>query len=428
MDSNKLYQLAYDALLSLACDEGITASGRNEVYGCIFGRDSAITILGILKAHEKRPALPLLEIARRSLLYLSRLQGTEVNIESGEEPGKFIHEFRPTDYERLLTLEKPWYVYPDGILRNFDSVDSTPLTLIAIYKYWQITNDKDFLSTVLPAVESGLQWIVNYGDADRDFLLEYTLPDERTHGGLVVQSWTDSHESLQDAHGNFPKYPIAPVEVQGYAWLALRLWANYFAEKQPELAKNLNEFATNLKNKFNESFIFEEGNSTYLAQALDGNKNQIKTVTANPLLTLWATYRESNKPETILEDELIVKIVERAFMPDLFVPDAGLRTMSSLSLTYNAGLNSYHNGSFWPVLNGMAIEGLENVGLEDKAKQLKIASLMPIAHFGSPVELYVKTDLGYDLFRSESGQTSCLEQAWSAAALLHLTSDDTIGL
>lgn len=421
MDSQQLYNLAYNSLLSLACEEGITASGRNEVYGCIFGRDSAITVLGILKAHEKRPALPLLEVARRSLLYLSKLQGTEVNIESGEEPGKFIHEFRPRDYERLLALEKPWFVYPDGVLRNFDSIDSTPLTLIAMYKYWIITGDKDFLSVVLPSVEQGLQWIVNYGDSDRDFLLEYTLPNERVHGGLVVQSWTDSHESLLDEHGNFPKYPIAPVEVQGYAWLALRLWADYFEEKNPELAKNLREFAANLKTKFNESFVFEENSKAYLAQALDGNKNQIRTVTANPLLTLWAAYRKDGTYETLLKNELISKIVDRAFMSDLFVKDAGLRTMSSLSPTYRPGPDSYHNGSFWPVLNGMAIEGLENVGLEDYAARLKIASLAPIAHFGSPIELYVKTDLGYDLFRSPSGQTSCLEQTWSAAALLNLS-------
>ena len=40
-----LRNLSYNSLLELATDEGINASGKQDVYSCIFGRDSAITIL-----------------------------------------------------------------------------------------------------------------------------------------------------------------------------------------------------------------------------------------------------------------------------------------------------------------------------------------------------------------------------------------------
>ena len=209
MNDDTMRTAIYNTILELSTTEGINASSKDDVYGCIFGRDSAISILKIIKAcatpsvtaEEKEK---LLAICRRGLLTLVNLQGKETNLESGEEPGKFIHEYRPDNYERLLSLDaKPWYVYPNGQLRNYDSLDSTPLTLIAIYRYWQLTRDDEFLLSVLPSVESGLNWIITYGDKDKDFLLEYELPKERKHGGLVVQSWTDSHESMRDAASFF---------------------------------------------------------------------------------------------------------------------------------------------------------------------------------------------------------------------------------
>ena len=49
MDYQELRFRVYSDLLSLATEDGINASGKDEMYGCIFGRDSAITILKILK-------------------------------------------------------------------------------------------------------------------------------------------------------------------------------------------------------------------------------------------------------------------------------------------------------------------------------------------------------------------------------------------
>lgn len=437
----KLRESIYNSIIDLSHDDGINASGKDDIYGCIFGRDSAITILKILKICKENNLNQdieknrLLDICRRGLDTLVNLQGKETNIESGEEPGKFIHEYRPDNYERLLRLDKPWYIYPDGVLRNYDSLDSTPLTLIALYRYWELTKDEDFLFKILGAVESGLNWIITYGDSDKDYLLEYKLSEKRKHGGLPVQSWTDSQESVKDSTGRFPDYPIAPVEVQGYAWLALLLWSDFYGDSKlnfsntKRFSKALRLHANGLKKQFNKMFIFKEGKNYYAAQALDGAKNQIKTVTGNPLLLLWAAYKKGRKITTIIEKRYISHIVKRAFFTDMFDKDAGIRTMSTRSDTFIPGKNSYHNGSFWPKLNGMSHEGLVNFGYYKKAYQLKQATLKPIEYFGSPIELYVKSDDGnYELYKDPQGQESCKIQAWSAASALDLLTCNTPGL
>jgi len=436
MDLSVLKTTIYNSLLELESEDGINASGKEEIYGCIFGRDSAITILKILKA-VSNSSFPegfekerLLAMCKKTLLTLVRLQGSEVNIESGEEPGKFIHEYRKERFEHLVQSQTPWYIYADGQLKNYDSIDSTPLVLIALYRYWQVTGDEIFLLSVLDSVEKGLHWIMDYGDRDKDFLLEYEFSPIRTFGGLKVQSWTDSLESLLDSTGKMPLYPIAPVEAQGYAWLALKVWSEYFSSHKRQrlesktFPKQLVQFAHGMKERFNDVFILKNGGLFFAAQALDGNKKQIKTITGNPLLLLWASYGVGERAVSIVHKEYVSDFVKRGFVSDLYDESAGVRTMSSESETFNAGQNSYHNGSFWPKLNGMIFEGLLRWGFHDEALRLKEASLRAIQFFGTPIELYVKgTDVPFLEYKNEFGQVSCRNQAWSAASVLDMLTE-----
>ncbi len=430
-----LGERTHQILLELATPDGILASSRQERFGCIFGRDSAITVLGILRILDKKTpsyidSESLLKRSKVALLKLIDLQGKETNIESGEQPGKFIHEYREGNYDRLVNRERPWFVYPDGKLRNYDSIDSTPLTLIAIKRFWDKTHDSEFLLRALPAIEKGLNWIISYGDPDSDGLIEYELPKTRVHGGLPVQSWTDSVESLTDKEGKFPKYPIAPVEVQGYSWLALKIWADFFQNSKMNLPENgvgwerfgqkLDAQALLTKKRFNETFLVEENGLVFAAQALDGDKNQIKTVTGNPLLLLWATFEKDGVREAIIEEEAVRDFIRRGFMPDMFEPDAGIRTMSVKSPTFNPNADSYHNGSFWPKLNGMVHEGLEKWGFKEEADRLRKATLVPIYFFKTPIELYIKNEGTFVPYKTSRGSQGCMEQAWSTTAILYL--------
>ena len=177
-----------------------------------------------------------------------------------------------------------------------------------------------------------------------------------------------------------------------------------------------------MKLRFNKAFLFKDHGYYFPVQALDGNKRQIRTITGNPLLLLWASYKKKGgKLEAILDDKYITHMVNRSFMDDMFDEDAGIRTMSAKSTTFDPTQNSYHNGSYWPKLNGMAHEGLHRWKYNTEAERLKHATIKPIAYFGSPIELYIKTEDGnYLEYRNPQGQVSCREQAWSAAAALDL--------
>src|SRR5581483_9677344 len=111
--------------------------------------------------------------------------------------------------------------------------------------------------------------------------------------------------------------------------------------------------------KFNQMFITKDNGYYFGIQALDGYKQQIKTITGNPLLALWASYKKVNKVESIIDEKYVGDFVKRAFMDDMFDSSGGVRTMSTKSKTYISGQDNYHNGSFWPILNGLAHEGLE---------------------------------------------------------------------
>jgi hypothetical protein len=97
----KLWDMGHQTLLSLETSNGILASGKNEIYGCVFGRDSLISALLFLQVYRKSGIPYFRDTAKKILLGLAELQGKEINVESGEEPGKCIHEFRPDRHEHL---------------------------------------------------------------------------------------------------------------------------------------------------------------------------------------------------------------------------------------------------------------------------------------------------------------------------------------
>jgi glycogen debranching enzyme len=182
-----------------------------------------------------------------------------------------------------------------------------------------------------------------------------------------------------------------------------------------------------MKKAFNKHFIIKDNDLTFCAQALDGDKKQIKTITGNPLLLLWATDMGDSTVESIIETEYVEQLVKRAFQPDLFEKKAGVRTMSKNSPTFNPNQNSYHNGSFWPVLNGMAYEGLLNWKFFKQARDLRDATLEPLKFFKSPIELYTLGAGGnYLEFNNGLGQTGCRYQAWSAAVMLDMLTQKAI--
>jgi len=390
-DLNELTTVGMNAIRELESSDGILASGRNEAYGCVFGRDSLITALSLLKVYERTHNTYFLELVEKILRTLSNLQGRYRNIESGEEPGKIIHEYRPEKHEHLTQLrEDPWFVYPEGILRNYDSVDATPLFLIAVHKFLEHKQTQEFV----PSTRAALEWLMSF-----DGLLTYEFHRERRHGGLRVQSWMDSSESLfYEEDDSTPPYPIAPVEVQAYAWQALALWG--------EEAR-----AEHLKNIFNQLFVLKGLRSVTLAFALDGNGRPLTAPRSSMGHVLWA----SAHGRSILDEQYIEPVRRRLLSRDLFVPSAGIRTLSNRSLRYDP--HSYHNGSIWPHDTAILAEGLDNFGYSEDARRVRRALIRAWSHFKTPIELFAY-ERGLREYAPKSGHRACRVQAWSAASLL----------
>jgi glycogen debranching enzyme len=389
-----LKTLGINAIRELEVADGILASGRDEAYGCIFGRDSLITALSLLRAHERQPEAYYLRVAEKVLRSLANLQGRCRNIESGEEPGKIVHEYRPHKHEHLTQLaEDPWFVYPEGVMRNYDTVDATPLFLMAAAAY-QKAGDGRFAATLAMPVSAALEWLLRF-----EGFVSYEFHPDRTHGGLKVQSWMDSTESLfyeeDDAR---PPYPIAPVEVQAYAWAALKAWG--------EDAR-----AAALKKKFNHEFVLRGPKSITLAYALDGKGRKLSAPRSSMSHVLWAAHGG----ESILDEEHIEPLRRRLLSRDLFVPSAGIRTLSNRSRHFDP--MSYHNGSIWPHDTAMLADGLEQFGYRDDAARVRRALIGAYAHFKTPIELF-SYKRGIKEYAPESGHRACRMQAWSAAGLL----------
>ena len=421
MPRNQLWDIGWKSLQELETPLGILASGRHEVFGCIFGRDSLISSLGFLAIYERTRDPYFLTLSEKILRTLGALQGTETQIESGEEPGKIIHEFRPDNHAHLTGRpESPWYTYPAGEMRNYDSVDSTPLYLMTAHAYLRLGGDPAFVASILPNIRAALLWLLRASDRNADGFIDYRFPPERRFGGLSVQSWMDSAESLfyeeaLEGTGR-PPYPIAPVEVQAYAWAALSAWADYFSDEagsKEDIAfgSELRDRARQLKSRFNEAFILTtplRGKFASLAYAIDGEGKPLIAARSSMGHVLWAVY----KGESILEDKHIDGLRRRLLRRDLFVPQAGIRTLTSHSLHYDP--LSYHNGSIWPHDTAMLALGLENFGYQEDAKRVREALLNAYSHFKTPIELF-----GYRRgFRDY--KAACRTQAWSAAALLSI--------
>lgn len=429
------WTLGIEAVKQLETERGILASAKTELFGCIFGRDSLITSLHLLKAYQHTRQEYLLSVVRKVLLTLADLQGTDLNIESGEEPGKIIHEFRPDQHEHLTNIQsdsqhKSWYLYPDQIMRNYDTVDATPLFLIAAYRYYQLTQkdgqpDGEFINKVMPNVKAAINWLYWYGDSDGDGFLDYQLHPERRYGGLQNQNWMDSSEATFHEDGSPVVYPIAPVEAQAYTYAALRLWARYFESRKSrgksgqsnlQASEILGRRADRLKTDFNQKFIINHPH-TFLASGIDGQGKQMSSVRSSMGHCLWASLNldDDGVIDGILEEKYINPVVKRLLTSDMFEPEAGIRTLSRDSVGFEP--NSYHNGSIWPHDNSMIADGLEAYGYVDEAWLVRIAMLKAVAYFKHPLELYVY-DHEYADYRAPHGQMANRMQAWSAAAIL----------
>src|SRR5579885_2059818 len=418
-----LWQKGLLALQSLQTPLGITASGHNDHFHAIFGRDSLWTVLLALEADRLQQASQntfildthvasyhswLHDLSHTVLRGLASLQGRVVNDVNEEQPGRIVHEYWDPVPERMIAARWP-------VPRYYGAFDATFLFLITIHHVVEYFQDWALLDELLSGVELAFQWMQEWSDLDQDGLVEYARRNPEGIG-LTNQVWKDSGESLRSPNHAPLVHPVAWIEVQGYAWAAYDSYRK-MAERRHQLTPALKQTIERRKSRLVEGWQrFWMDEEQFPAIALDGDKQRIPAVSSNPGHLLWSGCL----------DELPASLVsKRLLQPDLFTP-WGIRTLSDRAYYYNPLV--YHCGAIWPFDNAVAALGMQRYGHHAEALEIAHRVLRALCSFEDPVELYTvhpsrwirSHRIEHEWFLADYFY-ACSVQAWTAAAILYMT-------
>jgi glycogen debranching enzyme len=354
----------------------------------LFGRDSLIVSMQGISGYP--------EFASGALRRLSELQATGDDPERDMEPGKIPHEIRHGELAQLGIL--PFQPY-------YGTHDATSLFVIVLSYLYQWLGDPEVLRRYLPNADAAMAWIDRHGDRDRDGFQEYAT---RSRHGYYNQGWKDAGDAIPHADGSLAPLPLAVCELQGYVYDAkLRMAQIYEIVGRPADGERLRREASQLYDRFNDAFWWEEEGTYYLG--LDGDKRPIRTVASNAGLLLQSG---------IVAPERAERVVRRLLAGDMW-SGWGIRTLSSDHVAYNPF--SYHTGSVWPHDNAAIAGGFRRYGFAAEAAQVAkgifdaaerlVAQRLPELFSGLP-----RTEASFPVQYLGAN----LPQAWAAGSVFRL--------
>jgi glycogen debranching enzyme len=355
-------------------------------FMALFGRDS------LLSSYMSLLVSP--NLAAGTLQTLAGLQGTKVDPDSEEEPGRIPHEVR-LGVTAGLSL---------GGTAYYGTADATPLFVGVLGELSRWGLSREIIHPLLPHADRALDWIEKYGDRDGDGFVEYQRPNDH---GLVNQGWKDSWDGINFADGTIAEAPIALCEVQAYvysAYIGRSLLARWDGDKA--LEQHWADKGAALKAEFNEKFWLPD--KGYFAVALDKDKRPVDACTSNMGHCLWTG---------IVDEDKAPSVVEHLMSPQMFT-GWGIRTLGSDMGAYNPV--SYHNGSVWPHDSALVATGLMRYGFVEEARRVASGLIDAAEHFdGRLPELFCGFDRG-EFPGPVPYPTACSPQAWAAAAPVQL--------
>ena len=174
-----------------------------------------------------------------------------------------------------------------------------------------------------------------------------------------------------------------------------------------EESKRLKREAAALKKRFNRDFWMAD--KKYFALALDGDDNQVDSMTSNPGHCLWSRIIDSDKAKDV---------ADRLMDPTLF-SGWGIRTMSTQDRGYNP--LSYHCGSVWPHDNSIIAKGFHNYGFKERQGLLLEGLFLASVEFKE--NRFPELFCGFS--REETRYiveypVACSPQAWAAGSMFLL--------
>ena len=384
----KVPEITIKQLETLRNPEGWLYAGLPK-FMALFGRDSIISSLELLD-HDP-------SIAVSTVNALMKMQGTEFNYKTMEEPGKIIHEYQ-TDRELIEERSKivPWL----SAGKNYFSVDSTPLFVILVSDLWK--KDKRLVNNeMIAAMARSVKWIVEYG-MNGSFLSYRKPPIE---SGLQSQSWRDGIGAILEQM----KSPVSVVGVQGYAYASLKKAEDVlknFGSEYADIVDQIESPMSFISDNLHEYFLID--GDTYLGLAVDGDGVLNRTVTSDPGHLLFSG---------VLSVKQRDEIVKRLFEPDLLT-DYGIRCLSESD--HNFDPKAYQRGSIWPHDNWIIAMGLLKNGYEKEYMNLRERLLAASEKFGGLPEYFGVSRDGKLIENEKMRIKPCFPQAWSIGAQIDL--------
>jgi glycogen debranching enzyme len=356
-------------------------------FTTLFGRDAAIVGLQLLPYDTA--------VALETLRLLARYQARTTDAFREAEPGKILHELRVGELARTGSIpQSPAY---------YGTVDATLLFVVLLAEYVRWSGDHGLASALEPNLDAAIDWATGYADHDGDGFLDYS---GEYPGGLVNQGWKDSGNAIVNRDGTLVRPPVAPCEVQSYAYRALMAGAwLYAALGRDSDAAALRARARTLRAKFERSFWSEQLDCYALALERGGRRAMVASSNAGQVL--WGG---------IASHAHARRVARRLMRPDLF-SGWGIRTLSANAKAYNP--LGYHIGSVWPHDNAMIISGLRAYGRDAEALTLASALFDAAAGFRD----YRLPELFCGYARDPGGEppvsypVACSPQAWAAGAM-----------
>ena len=351
----------------------------------LFGRDSLLTSWMALVLDPR--------LALATVRTLARLQGTQTDAATDEQPGRILHEVR---MGRSVSLS-----LADGEI-YYGTADATPLFVMLVAELYRWGLPLADLRPLLPAVDAALGWMVGPGDLDGDGYVEYQRTSPH---GLVNQGWKDSWDAISFADGRLAEGPIALAEVQAYAYAAWLAGAELAAAVGDDsAAADRRALAHQLRERFNRDFWLPDQEA--YALALDGDKRRVDAIGSNMGHCLWAG---------IVDPERVAAVGRWLVSPELY-SGWGVRTLATSMVRYDP--LSYHNGSVWPHDTAICVAGLRRSGRVEEALYLATGLLDAASATGGEMpELF--SGIGRDEAPVPVGYpASCRPQAWASAAPL----------
>ena len=371
--------------LLLATPDGLTIAAGVPRFVAPFGRDALICSFFLLSYFP--------ELAKGTLTFLARHQGTHLNAFNDEQPGKILHEYRYGERSRLGDI--PFQPY-------FGASDATALFVILVHDYCSSSHDWQLMKALQPNWHSALQWLENQQHDETGFI-GFTAHED----GLTNHCWKDSADSMSHRDGTLAEQPIYVSEIQAYGYRAFCCAGHFFDRlNEVDMAMYYRDKAEQLQHHFDHCFWQPKLGS--FALALDGKQQPLAVQNSNAGHCLWSG---------IVKAERQQRLVQTLFSDSLW-SGWGLRTLGNHEVRYHP--LSYHNGSVWPHDMAVVALGLKRYGFMQEYQRMA-DTLMEVAENQSDKhlpELYSGHDrnrypvLPYHL--------SCRPQAWAAAALLAL--------